>query len=822
MIFAKKAIRIVTLAAFAGLAGAGTLRLAAQEATQQPTQQSAPQGHELALVPLAEASEIALPLPEDRGQAALEQSLKRLKTTASVMVIVAHPDDEDGALLTYLSRGLGARAMLLTLTRGEGGQNAMGEESYDALGLIRTNELLKASEYYGAKQLWGTEADFGFSKTQEESFAKWGHDRVLYDAVLAVRRERPQVIVSTFVGGITDGHGHHQVSGEIAQEVFKAAGDPKVFPEQLKDGLQPWQPLAIYSRTPFARIEDGKMFDYATGKWAPARFKNYVTGEWIEGAPSTDVTIQVGALDPVLGRSYEQIARQGWGEQKSQNGGGNPALIGPAASNYHLWAVAPEAAAKPGTNSKNDDLFHNGKVNIDTSVSGLARLVGRPDVPEDLAETLRQIDASIQQVESKCPCGASPAVAHELAPIYRQLLEFRTAVDESSLNGKAITSLLVELDAKINEFQSALKELLGLDMIAFRTNSANAQEGGPFRGGSADEASRSVSPGEKFMVRVHATQATAETRLNSVWLESRSGDSWKAENTTGVINSTALVSDPIFRVPAAEDSEPTQPYFTRPSIEQPYYDLTHPEWRLRSFAPYPLEAWAEFTFEGLPIQLGQVVQTLGRVAGQGGVYEPLVVTPAIGVRMEPEARILPLDGSALPVKVTVHAQAAAEGAVALKLPPGWRSEPAEASFHLQSAGDSEPLVFSVTPTNAETGSYNIEAVARSAGHEYKTGWQSVGYAGLRPYNLYRPAQLKARKVDVKLAPGLRVGYAMGTGDLVPQAIESLGVAPHLLTAAELATGDLSAWNVIVIGIRAYSARPELTAAQPRLDRKSVV
>jgi len=169
------------------------------------------------------------------------------------------------------------------------------------------------------------------------------------------------------------------------------------------------------------------------------------------------------------------------------------------------------------------------------------------------------------------------------------------------------------------------------------------------------------------------------------------------------------------------------------------------------------------------------------------------------------------------VRVTVHAQAKADGSVTLKLPAGWRSEPAEKPFHLENAGDTEPLIFSVVPINAETGSYSIEAVARVAGHEYKTGWQSVGYAGLRPYNLYRPAQLKTRKVDVKLAPGLRVGYVMGTGDLVPQAIESLGVAPHLLTAAELATGDLSAWNVIVIGIRAYSARPELTAAQPRLE-----
>ena len=302
---------------------------------------------------------VALPLPEDRGEAKLEQTLKQLGTTASIMMIVAHPDDEDGALLTYLSRGLGVRATLFTLTRGEGGQNAMSAELYDALGLIRTNELLKADQYYGAKQLWGTEVDFGFSKTQEESFQKWGHDRVLYDAVLAVRSERPQVIVSTFVGGITDGHGQHQVSGEIAQEVFKAAADPNVFPEQLKPvsegglGLQPWQPLAVYSMTPFAPVTDKGMFDYATGKWAPAKFKNYVTGEVTTTSPSTDVKLPVGTLDATLGRSYAQIAREGWGEQKSQNGGANPSLSGPATASYHLWAVAPVAQATSSAQGEN-------------------------------------------------------------------------------------------------------------------------------------------------------------------------------------------------------------------------------------------------------------------------------------------------------------------------------------------------------------------------------------------------------------------------------------------------------------------------------------
>jgi LmbE family N-acetylglucosaminyl deacetylase len=792
----------------AGLMLAGIAPLAAQQPALQPG--------ESALVPLAEPSEIALPLPEDRGAAALEQSLKRLGTTASVMVIVAHPDDEDGVLLTYLSRGLGVRTSLLTLTRGEGGQNALSAESYDALGLIRTNELLKASEYYGAKQLWGTEADFGFSKTQEESFAKWGHERVLYDAVLAVRRERPQIIVSTFVGGITDGHGHHQVSGEIAQEVFKAAGDPTVFPDQLKDSLQPWQPLAVYSMTPFARIEDGKMFDYATGKWAPARFRNYVTGEWSERAPSTDVTIQVGGVDPVLGRSYVQIARQGWGEQKSQNGGGNPTLSGPAASNYHLWAVAQDAAAKPGTNLSNDDLFHNNRVNIDTSVAGMASLAkGIP--PKWLHRSLRRIEAGLKRFEGERRGGTGVAVAHQLVPIYRQTIDLQKRVAASNLDTEAKAGLLVELDAKINEFQAAFKELLGLDMIAFRTNSASTKEGGPFRGGSADETPRSIAPGEKFLVRVHATQATPETRLNSVWLESRSGNVWKAENANGAFDSSARVSDPIFRVQAAENAEPTQPYFTRPNIEQPYYDLTHPEWRLRSFAPYPLAAWTEFTFDGLPIRIGQVVQTLQRIPGVGGVYEPLVVTPLIGVHMETEARILPLDGSALPVRVTVHSQAAAEGTVALELPAGWTSQPAEAQFHRDNAGDTEPLLFSVMPTSAEAGAYAINAIARSGGRDYHTGWQSIGYPGLRPYNQYKLAQLKTRKVDVKLAAGLRIGYVMGTGDLVPEAIEGLGSAAHLLTASELTSGDLSAWNVIVIGIRAYSARPELSAAQPRLD-----
>ncbi len=809
-------MRFRRAAAYPVLAG---LILFATTPSYLRAQQSAPQQsaetRQLDAVPLPDPALAALPLPEDRGLAAAEQDLKRLSTTASVMMIVAHPDDEDGALLTYLSRGLGVRATLLTLTRGEGGQNAMSADTYDALGVMRTNELLKAGEYYGAKQLWGTEADFGFSKTQEEAFSQWGHDRVLYDAVLAVRRERPQVIVATFIGAITDGHGQHQVSGEIAQEVFKAAGDPKVFPEQLKDGLEPWQPLAVYGMVPFAPVTGGKMFDYATGKWAPARFKNYVTGDVSSTVPSTDVTLPVGAWDPALGQSYMQIARTGWGEQKSQNGGGNPTLSGPGSSRYHLWAVLPPSAAKAGASLGDTNLFHNSKVDIGTGIDGLAALVSGPK-PAWLTAGLDEIAATLKRFDAKQECQDGVAAAHKLAPIYRRTLDLYSQVSAAKLDPQAKASLLFELDAKLQQFQIAFKDLLGLDLVAFTTREDKLPAAGPFRGGSADEMPRSVQPGEKFRVRVHTAEAAPEAKLNRIWLRSTSGDAWTWQPVFRSGEADA-VSDHIYSVVAAANAQPTQPYFTRPTIEQPYYDIANPAWRERSFAPYPLAAWAEFTFDGLPIRLGQVVQTMQRITGPGGIYQPLVVTPAIGIRMEPEERILPLDGSPLPVRVTVHSRGPADGTVDLKLPDGWHADPPSASFHRDSAGDTEPILFSVTTDNAQTGAYSIQALAHSAGQTYSSGWQSVGYPGLRPYNLYQPAQLKTRKVDVKIAPGLRVAYVMGPGDLVPQAMEGMGIAPHLLTANEIAGADLSAWNVLVIGIRAYSTRPELAANQPRLD-----
>ena len=366
-------------------------------------------------------------LPIDQGARGLEQMLRRLNTRASLMLIVAHPDDEDGGMLTYYSRGLGARVAVLTLTRGEGGQNAMTGDFEDALGLLRTQELLSADRYLGVDQFFGTEVDFGFSKTKEEAFKKWTHERVLYDAVRSIRLYRPLVIAAVFIGGVTDGHGQHQVSGQIAQEAFKAAADPTVFPDMIAEGILPWQALKVYARVPMQSISDKGLFDYATGKYTAPRFENYVTGEVTTTVPSSDVIVHEGTTDPILSddpaappRTYVQFARIGLGMQKSQIGGN--IRVPPAGAfdvAYHLYGSAlcsspthinpchpersaprgvegpasPPAAALPpeasGHNPESASFFDG----INTSIEGIGTLALAPFAP--LTRVLSGVSAKV-------------------------------------------------------------------------------------------------------------------------------------------------------------------------------------------------------------------------------------------------------------------------------------------------------------------------------------------------------------------------------------------------------------------------------------------
>jgi len=183
----------------------------------------------------------------DTGAAGAWQKINKLRTTVSVMHITAHPDDEHGGVLAKLSRGDGARVTLLTLNRGESGDNAIGPQLFDALGLIRTEELLAAGRYYGIdQQYFTTVVDYGFSKTLEESMSQWGRETVLRDVVRIIRMERPTILLSRFQGNERDGHGNHQAAGLMAREAFRAAGDPSRYTDQLKDGLRAWQPARLF------------------------------------------------------------------------------------------------------------------------------------------------------------------------------------------------------------------------------------------------------------------------------------------------------------------------------------------------------------------------------------------------------------------------------------------------------------------------------------------------------------------------------------------------------------------------------------------------
>ena len=228
---------------------------------------------------------------QDEGASGAWQKLLKLQTTASAMHTTAHPDDEHGAVLAMLSRGQGARVSLLTLTRGESGDNAIGSELFDAVGLIRTEELLVADRYYGVdQQYFATVVDYGFSKRLDETLEKWGRENVLRDVVHVIRMERPFVLIARFQGNQRDGHGNHQAAGLITQDAFKAAGDPLMFPEQLAGGLRPWQPLKLY----MGGVRENE--------------------DWT-------IRVDTGEYDPVLGDSYQTFARLGLSFQRSQNGG---------------------------------------------------------------------------------------------------------------------------------------------------------------------------------------------------------------------------------------------------------------------------------------------------------------------------------------------------------------------------------------------------------------------------------------------------------------------------------------------------------------------
>jgi LmbE family N-acetylglucosaminyl deacetylase len=768
---------------------------------------SAPLGAQSPIAVNSNPIQAAEPLDIDRGAAALWQSVLKLHTRTSLLMVTAHPDDENGGMLTYESRGQGARVALLTLNRGEGGANVMSSDYFDALGLVRTEELLAADRYYGVQQFWTRMIDFGFSKTKEESLEKWGHDQTLSDVVRVVRMTRPLVITSVFVGGRTDGHSNHQVAGQMAQEAFKAAGDPTMFPEQIKEGLHTWKPIKDYALVPFSPVTDKGILDYADGKFYPAEFHNYTDDTVIKGALSTSVEIPEGEYDPLIGLTYQQIARLGLGHQKSQSGGTGLPPAEAEMTPYHRFASRIAASEKESS-------FFDG---IDISLAGIASLAQGGDAAF-LKDGLAQINSKVEKAMSDFSAQHPEAIASTLAAGLKTTNELIEKVASSNLSEDSKYDVAHELKAKQAQFENALAESLGISVLA--TLAPEKDPTGPFARFFRNQPTFQVAiPGQEFWVKVHTTSPTnLPVQLQNVALESPTNEEWTIEPATqsGSTLKGNQSADLRFTVHAAPNASFTRPYFTRPNIEQAYYDIEAPKYLNLPLAPYPLSARLRFVFDGVPFELAQVVQSVRRVTGPGTVLEPLIVGPAISVSISPQAGIVPLDAKSFEVTVSIHSnvKGPAKGTVKLDLPEGWKAP--EEEFSTSKDGDDQSLTFHVTPMKLMEKPYAITAVATYDGHDYKEGYHTIGYAGLRPYNLYRASTYRTSGVDVKVAPDLNVGYIVGAGDDVPQSLENLGINVHFLSPEDLVSGNLSKFDAIILGVRTYAAREDLKINNGRI------
>ena len=706
------------------------------------------------------------PLPQDRGATGTWQKLLKLRTIGSVMHTTAHPDDEHGGLLALLSRGLGARVSLLTLNRGEAGDNAIGSELFDPLGLIRTEELLRADQYYGVDaQYFTTVIDYGFSKRLEEALVKWGRENVLRDVVRVMRTERPMIVIARFQGNDRDGHGNHQTAGLITQEAYKVAGDPNVFPEQIREGLRPWQPLKLYM----------------DGMREPE--------DW-------NVRVDPAVYSPWLGDSYANFARTGLSFQRSQNGGRNDLQPGPAYGYYKRLASQVTSGAKE------TNVFDG----IDTSITALFTTLKHP-APANASTLLgtikQEVEAAVQAFRIDDPSATVPALARGLAGT-------RSAVQQLAADPDAVQILKV----KEQQFADAISTALGIDFVAVAQPAGLPEPTGPFAAFAAPPTMAPVIPGQAFDVKLRFTnRGSVDVTVASVDVAGTTtspATTLKRDRTLTLLAKITVPSDAAF----------TRPYFSRPSIVESRYTVSNTGSLHHPASAPDFVAAVRYNVGGVPVDINVPVTRREAQLPYGYVMRELAVVPALAVTVSPRQAIVPqamADKSIrLQVELTNNALSGSKGELTLKLPDGWKSEPASIPFTFARPGEKSRYQFAVAIPAIENREYRIDAVATSEGRPYQGGYDVIEHRDLETRYLYRDAAGRVRGVDVKIAPGLKVGYVMGVGDDVPAGIAQLGVQVQMLNEQDLAAADLKQFDAIMTGTRAYAVRDDLRTYNQRL------
>ena len=587
------------------------------------------------------------PLPQDSGTAGLKETLLRLQTTARLLQTTAHPDDEDGGM-TLESRGKGVTVTLLTLNRGEGGQNKVGSNLFDVLGVLRTLELTAADRYYGVQQRFTRVADFGFSKSAEETFQKWhGHDIALGDMVRVIRTFRPDVLVSRFSGTSRDGHGHHQAAGILTQEAYHAAADPNRFPEQIKQGLLPWQAKKLY-------IGNVCRFFAQT-----CPDKNYT------------LKLNTGEVDQALGMSYIQFAMEGLRHQLSQGAGGWSAPAGPRYTFYKLMdSVLPPTTGKDG----HEQSFFDG---IDTSLPGLAARLGagQKKVPF-LQPALVEIADHIKDAAAVADKAPSDAV-WPLFAAQTKLDQVVARLQKSNLSSLMKADLLQVLQEKRQQTQKALNLAMSVSLEA-TVLSPSRTPGLPREA----EALTVISPGQKFAVRVALHNGSKYVlRVNSVSVDGI-GHSPNNREEAGALIQPGQDHVVLFTPQLPAGIPDTRPYWHRDNPERDAINtVDEPRYATLPFPPAPFHVTASYEIAedgraanqtaGSEIQAPVIVPFLDEQGKEE--KRTLAVAPEFSVMLEPGEQVIPTeDGSETNVKVGVSCNltGAPKGKLYLEAPGG--------------------------------------------------------------------------------------------------------------------------------------------------------
>ncbi|MGA2113570.1 MAG: PIG-L family deacetylase [Bryobacteraceae bacterium] len=726
---------------------------------------------------------------ENGGHVALGLALRKLGVSGTFMQCPAHPDDETNSLFALFTYGMGLRSVDVQNNRGDGGQNEIGPELFRDIAVLRTSELLSAHRIDGAEQYFTRAIDFGYSFSPDEVIAKWGRHDIVGDYVRLIRMLRPEVVVTMNIQG-RGGDRAHEATTILAREGYLAAGDPSQYPGQIREGLRAWQPKKLYFSAGFGgRGPDG----------AP-----------VPAAPPAGIKltpVNTNAYDPLLGRTYAEIGNDARTAHKCQGMGGLLPMLGGGGGRggrggggYQLMETTIA-----GQKEKDQALFDG----VDTRLEALANFAG-PNPPAALTAALAAIAGDAKQAQQSFASGNDAGTAPPIEAGLGALRSLAAQLTTMELNDDARYEIGFRLQTKERDYEDAL---LAADGITF---DAVANDGLVVRGQPVKLS---------LLAANHGAAAVAVTGVSIAGF-----DAPAACQPAPVKKDTVYTCSSDARIPS--DAKPTTPYFHDDYWKHPanqaiqIFDRDVPFGV--PFAPTPfrvtfhLKSGNVEVSKEVPVQFRYVKDTYF-----GEKRMELSVVPEFSVSLTPTLMVIPAPtGSAVgrPVEREVHvtvtngSKGAAQVNVTLDLPPGWKATPDSVPIAFSHEDESLSARFQIAaPGRVKIGEYTLRAVATSAGNEkFSSGYQEIEYPHIERRQVIKPAETTLKVVDVKVAPNISLGYIVGVGDQVPQAIEQLGARLTFIGPEELAWGDLSRYNVIMTGVRAYERRSDLRAYNRRL------